>query len=182
MAKLRSTIKGFTLVELMITLAIAVILLGLAAPSFVDIIKDNRLTTQINTLSASLNFARSEAIKRSVTVTVCKSNNGTTCDGNWQDGWIVFQDLNDIGVVNPAPGTNNDEPIIRISSALTSGSTLVLDPNIDWVTYKADGFAIDSKTIFKLCDDRGPSKAKGLVVSNTGRVKIAEPSELGSCT
>lgn len=175
MTESRTKNKGFTLVELMITLAIAAILVGLAAPSFNDLIKDSRLTTQINSLTASLNFARSEAIKRAITVTVCKSDDGEECGGNWNQGWIVFEDINGDGAVDA------DDTIIRVNSVLTSGNTLVF-PEKNRVTYQPDGFAIGYNSTFKLCDDRGYTKAKGLVVSNTGRVRIAEQSDLTSCT
>lgn len=176
MTELRTTIKGFTLIELMITLAIAAILLGLAAPSFNDLIKDSRLTTQINGLSASLNLARSEAIKRSLTVTVCKSNGGTQCGGEWSDGWIVFEDID-----GTAGNVDTDDTIIRVISALTAGNTLVF-PGKNRVTYQPDGFAIGFNSTFTLCDNRGYTKAKGLVVSNTGRVRTTDSADLTSCT
>ncbi|HDY86396.1 hypothetical protein LCGC14_0553970 [marine sediment metagenome] len=175
MTESRTKNKGFTLVELMITLAIAAILVGLAAPSFNDLIKDSRLTTQINSLTASLNFARSEAIKRAITVTVCKSDDGEECGGNWNEGWIIYEDINGNGSVD------TDDTIIRVNSALTTGNTLVF-PSKNRVTYQPDGFAIGYNSTFTICDDRGYTKAKGLVVSNTGRVRIAEQSDLTSCT
>ena len=169
---------GFTILELMITLAVAAILLSLAAPSFTSIIKNNRLITEINSLSASLNLARSEAIKRSLTVTVCKSDDQDStpsCSGNWHDGWIVFEDINDTGTFE------SGDTLIRVRPALTAGTTLVF-PGKNRVTYKADGFSVGFNSTFKLCDDRGTSSAKGLVVSNTGRVRTATSSELTSCS
>jgi type IV fimbrial biogenesis protein FimT len=172
MTELRTTIKGFTLIELMITLAIAAILLGLAAPSFNDLIKDNRLTTQINALSASLNLARSESIKRSLTVTVCKSTGGTQCGGEWSDGWIVFED---------SDGTDGNvdanDTIIRVNSALTIGNTLNFN-NGNYVKYSSTGFGSIAGT-FTLCDDRDSANkyAKALIISPSGRTRVATDND-----
>jgi len=161
----------------MITLTVAAILLSLAAPSFRDIIKDNRLITEINRLSASLNLGRSESIKRSLTVTVCKSDDAASCGGDWHNGWIVFVDVDGDGSVDSGDG----DELIKVSPALTSGTTLIF-PNKNRVTYNADGFSVGFNSTFKLCDDRGASNAKGLVVSPTGRVRTATSSDLASCS
>jgi len=82
--------RGFTMVELVVTMAIAIILMTLAVPSF----KDSRLSSQLRTsaldLVASTNLARSEAIKRNAVVALCVSANGSSCGtGGWEQGWIV---------------------------------------------------------------------------------------------
>ena len=87
---------GFTLLEFLITTVIAVILFAIAVPGFESITQANRLTTASNDFVASLHLAKSEAIKRSQQVSVCKKNTQTaTCDTNseWDDGWLVFVDL-----------------------------------------------------------------------------------------
>ena len=84
--------RGFTLLELMITLTVAAILLGVGVPSFVDMVRSNRAATNINELSTAFAIARSEAIRRGANVRVCRSSDGATCGASWADGWIVFVD------------------------------------------------------------------------------------------
>ena len=169
--------SGFTLLELMITLAIAAILSSLAAPSFSNMIKDNRMTTQYNELLASLSTARSEAIKRGITITLCKSNDLATpaCGGNWQDGWIVFVDDGDDGTFD----VGTDE-LLKVHSALSGGNNL--NYNGDEIRYSPDGLAQGFNGTFTLCDDRGNADRKGLIVSNTGRARKAIAADaLANC-
>lgn len=87
---------GFTLIELMVTLAVAAILLSASAPSFVTLIDNNRAASAANDVLASLQFARSEAVKRAADVSLCTSSDGAGCIGgtDWKDGWIIFVDSN----------------------------------------------------------------------------------------
>lgn len=74
--------RGFTLIELMVVLAIAAILLTVGVPSFRDLMIKNRLSGQIQEFYNAINFARSEAIKRGNFVSICKSSDGSTCGGS----------------------------------------------------------------------------------------------------
>ena len=95
---------GFTLVELMITLSVLAILVGLATPSFRDFTRSNQVTAANNDLVTALNLARSEALRRSTGVTVCPSTDGAVCGAaaDWKSGWIVFEDAAGTGVVASA--------------------------------------------------------------------------------
>lgn len=88
---MKKTSFGFTLVELMVVIAILGIAASLGLPSFVPMISKVRLDGEINAVVVGLNFARSEAVKRGLTVSVCPSTNGTSCAdiSNWSGGWIV---------------------------------------------------------------------------------------------
>lgn len=82
--------KGFTLLELLVTVALVGVIVGLAVPSFRGLIQSSRSTSLANELSVSMNYARSEAVRRGLGVTVCPSNDETDCGGEWTDGWIVL--------------------------------------------------------------------------------------------
>lgn len=82
--------SGFTLVELMMTLVVLAILLGVGVPSFNSVMLNVRTSALTTDITSALNLARSEAITRSARVDVCPSSNGTGCTGSWTDGWIVI--------------------------------------------------------------------------------------------
>ena len=85
-------LRGVTLVELMVSLAVLGVLATLTAPSFRQTIHNYRLDNYGNSLVAAARVARSEAIKRNSSVRLCPSANGSTCttDGQWEQGWIIL--------------------------------------------------------------------------------------------
>jgi type IV fimbrial biogenesis protein FimT len=87
--------SGFTLIELMIVVAIAAILLSLAAPTFREMLVKRSVQAAGETLASDMRFARSEALKRSARTVICQSADGAKCSavvGSWSDGWIVYVD------------------------------------------------------------------------------------------
>jgi type IV fimbrial biogenesis protein FimT len=169
---------GFSLIELMITLAIAAIVLAAGVPAFGDLVQDNRLATQINELVTDLNLARSEAIKQAAPVTVCKRNSaGTACNnpGHWQNGWIVFLDIDRDGVVDDDGDTalceTGEDCVLRVHAPLPAGNTIRYRQVNDHITYDTQGFSEGFNGTFVFCDNRGYTKARGRIISNPGRIR-----------
>lgn len=151
-------VRGFTLIELMITIAVAAILFTVAVPSFKDTIRQNRLTTQANELITALNLARSEAIRRSQNVTV------TPKAGGWSSGWVVES-------IDPA--TNLAEaPILRDFETLQNNLIFTGGPLV--YTYQPSGFKIGLATdTYTLCDSSSSGdRGRRILVSTTGRPRI----------
>lgn len=97
----RRSSGGFTLVELMIVLAVLAITAAIAFPSFQGTLRSNRIATTTNSMLGSLSLARSEAIKNSHGAGVCASKAGATCDGaTWGDGWLVWSDADGDGALS----------------------------------------------------------------------------------
>jgi type IV fimbrial biogenesis protein FimT len=98
---------GFSLIELMVTIAIVAILVAVAFPSFEGSIRNNRLASATNEMLASLSLARMEALRNPEGAVLCATADGTTCGNDWNSGWMVFIDVNGDG----APGGVNDRVV-----------------------------------------------------------------------
>lgn len=164
--------KGFTLVELMVTVSIASILLAVAVPSYQSIMRESRLTTQANELMTALHYARSEAIKRGMRITICKSADGASCGGNWSNGWIVFSDAGATGGTVDA----SDE-VLRAFPGL-KGSTLNTGSNFaNWISYLPNGRSQGSGNLpngtFNLCNQ---ASGRNINVNNAGRPRVEKVS------
>jgi type IV fimbrial biogenesis protein FimT len=128
--------RGFTLLELMITITVAGVLLGLAIPSFRDFTRNNRVIAAQNDLVTALNVARSESLRRSRPVTVCASTDGLACatETDWAGGWIVFTDT--AGVAAGSVDAGDDEVLQRWDSL---GGDVTFTANNAFVQYLPTG-------------------------------------------
>ena len=150
----------------MITLAVAAVVLTLGVPSFSSVIERNRLTAHINELVSTLNYARSEAVKRNSDVTVCQSADGLNCGGlGYEDGWIIFIDLNADGDYADA-----GEELIRLNEGLPNNYTMRTN-NLTSFTFNAKGRASNGRIV--LCKDNAINQARAIVISNSGRTRLS---------
>lgn len=128
----RATTKGFSLIELMIALAVAAILLVAAGPSFRDAVRRNKVSGASNALLADITYARSEAINRGNIVSICPSSDQQTCTSSgkaYESGWLVYTYQAGKGVVNTAYTTTASAGaiLLRASNARDSVSIQALD-------------------------------------------------------
>ena len=146
---------GFTLMEVIITIAVLAILASIAAPSFRTALQNNRLTGQANEMVTSFQFARSEALKRGVPVAVCGSSDGATCSGTWSQGWVA------LAIV----GGNAE--VLR---AWPAAPDFQMTAAANIVAYQPDGTAVAPFTMDLNLPDCAGDNARQVTVQNTGRV------------
>lgn len=162
--------RGFTMIELLITIMVLGLVLGLGVPGFRDLVLNNRQASAVNELVTALQLARSEAITRNVAapsaVSVCASNDGTACAGAWSDGWIVFSDVDGDGALEAGDG----DVVLRAADA--PASMAITGPG-GAVRYRRDGRSPDA-TDFVFCDSRGASRARVVQLGLSGRPAAAK--------
>jgi type IV fimbrial biogenesis protein FimT len=174
----RYTEAGMTLIELMIGLVIVAVLVTLGAPQWTKFVQNNRLTATTNDFVAAINLARNEAIKRGVTVVLCRSNNLSanppTCGGtanNWSTGWLLYALEGDVDEKNY---DNTIHTLVKKGYAAPEGIQIVSDtPGNQWLAFSRDGFLREaSETSYAVCDGRGAEYGRLIVITLTGRPSI----------
>lgn len=159
--------NGFTLIELIVTVALAAIVIAIAVPSFNSIIQGNRIATQTNELVSTLNLARSEALARGVQVSLCPSTNQTSCSGSdWSGGWIVVTDTNTTGNVNV--GT-----VLRVVGRLNGNSSMAGPTHL---RYRPSGGVDATQTFTHQIKGCSGDQARTISVNGAGRVTTSATS------
>ncbi|HXD23837.1 MAG TPA: GspH/FimT family pseudopilin [Gemmatimonadaceae bacterium] len=158
--------SGFSLIELLTAITVLAVLLAMTVPGFRDFTRSNRVTAAHNDLVTAFTLARSEALKRATTVSVCASNDGTSCTGatNWAGGWIAFTDAGAAGAVNSAAG----DTVLQTWPAINGDMTL--SGTVAFVQYTATGMVApaSASTFDAYATGCTGSKLRRLTVSAIG--------------
>lgn len=168
--------KGFTALELIVTMAIVAILLTTGIPAFKNYSWNLRMKTAMDVLQTDLNLARGRAVSHNIQTIICPATNANDCSGQpaWQQGWIVFSDLN--GDRHKQEGEtllkhSGRVDLLNITSS-SSRHNLRFYPN---------GSAPGSNASIVFCDQRGAAEAGKITLSNSGRIRMQrngiEPTE-----
>lgn len=153
---------GFTLVELLIILAILGIVASFAVPSYTGFMTENRLSNQNTTLMLDFIYARGEAATRGTRVTVCQSSDGASCSGTgWGTGRIIFIDNGTAGSID-----GSDE-ILRVSDGIASQDSMTSNKTDAFIAYKPSGVP-SSNLIITTC--KSGYKGAKVTIYPSGRI------------
>jgi type IV fimbrial biogenesis protein FimT len=159
---------GYSLLELLVTVGIGAILVGLSLPSFRELILDSRRVTDINALVHAVQLARSEAAKRRLPVVLCKTANRVHCGNSkvsWSEGWMVFANLDD----QSPPQRSPEEPLIWAHQPAMTGSITGNRASFHFRPF----FWRSTNGTITFCDERGVAAARAVIISYTGRPRVS---------
>jgi type IV fimbrial biogenesis protein FimT len=162
--------NGFTLFELLVTLAIASILLSVGVPSFREAVADSRMVQDSNVFVASINLARSSAVRYQRSSTICPSDDFRaavpTCSDStdWSRGWIVWVDKD-------RDNSTDAGEILAVQEPLNASNSFVASIATQF-SYNARGFGASPADDLALCDNRSGEMGRSIRVNNAGRAAV----------
>lgn len=168
---MKSAVSGFTLIELLVAITVAGILAAIAIPAFNNFVMNDRDATQINSLAASLNYARSMAVKLNTQggVEVCPSSDGQTCNAaNWAAGWVVL-DMTVPAAPVPLQAVPALAGVNTVSAAGTGANLIIFRSN-----GTVSGGGVITSAQIKICDPRGAAFARDVEVSPVGSISSTQ--------
>ncbi|MAA65187.1 MAG: hypothetical protein CL581_10485 [Alteromonadaceae bacterium] len=176
--------SGFTLIELMVTVAILVIIITIAVPSFQSVIASRQLIDARDRALSAIQYAKGEAVGRNRAVSICPSSDGASCgdSSNWADGWLIVLDNNETGAVSIDETIRvADGPEARAVTMTNGGDSGA----VDYIRFLPNGFLNTNPPFnplyFGFCDPDGDVAAHSILVAGTtGQVRTGTETE-ASC-
>ncbi|MEJ2692644.1 MAG: GspH/FimT family pseudopilin [Candidatus Thiodiazotropha sp.] len=167
---LRPRLRGLTLLEVLTTLVLFALILGIGVPAFNGLGARSRQTAEINNFVRHLQLARSSAVKTGRDHVLCPSSDMKLCreDTDWEQGYILFEDSNNNGLRDAR------ESLVQISRPASEiGIDMRSTQGRKHVTYRADGRSAGSNLTLTFCDPSQHIPPKAVILSNTGRPRVA---------
>lgn len=165
--------------ELMVTLLILAILLSVAVPSFDAVVGRQELRSKTDLLTSTIAYARNEAVARVASVVMCGSTDAQTCNNtsDWSQGWLVFLDKNDDGVLNLADG----DEILKRGGDGGGSISVALSDSEKTIEYSEQGESSEARRIFMCASnaDGNEDRARTVSVSVVGSTRV---STGGNCS
>lgn len=161
--------SGSTLLEFMVSAALFAVLGTLAVPAFSNMLNDSMRSTAVNAFIHTIFLARSEAMKRGQTVSICKSDDGSHCNNrglDWNTGWIAFENLDH----DEPPVRDAGEPVLSVEAAWPRGH---ITANRKGFSFQPHSRGLANGTVV-FCDPRGSASARAVIISKTGRPRVAQ--------
>lgn len=155
---------GYTLIEVLIALAVAATLGALALPSAFELLRNSRQSSRTTAFVISAQLARGEALRRAKPVTLCASSDGMRCGKDYATGWIVFEDEDKDG------DHQADEPLLDVYAARAEGPVRSTRPRYVWRAY---GRRSTNGTVV-FCSPADRSRSRAVIVSYTGRPRTSD--------
>ena len=171
--------KGFTLIELMVTVAVIAILAVVAIPNLRDFVHNNRLRAASNELVASLQAARMEAVRLNSPALVCRSTDGTTCagsNGNWAT-WVVLADVDKDGDNDLVRTGTVDPRILVATSAAVANGTVRFSP--DGLARTAAGLPLEANVGACITGTALPENRRLVTIRSGSRFMVARDADTG---
>ncbi len=159
---------GFTLIEILVSLAILLSLITIGIPSLNNFIIYMRVDNEISAMHRMLLLARNSAINNELYVTLCPLNSAKKCTTDWSKKLSVFNDINK----NRRYEANIGESIIKTKSAIRPSDKLQYGKGRNALVYGPTGHLViwGGNATFKYCPKNHADKSRGLVISTSGRV------------
>lgn len=169
--------RGFTIIELMVTLSIAALLVLIGVPAFSSFVQNNRITSTTNFVVAQLHYARAEAIRLNLPVNLARTG-GTA--GELADGWRIYSDAGS-ATGNSAYSATDGDTLLREFEGYDGANISVAVSNVgnQWIAFNPTGLLSEGGTTVEIavCDDRGLDFGRLISISTTGRTRVTSSSD-----
>ncbi|MGH1471400.1 MAG: GspH/FimT family pseudopilin [Cellvibrionaceae bacterium] len=165
-------IKGFTLIDLLITLSISAIIFGVGIPSFDNLIQKNQTSSTINQLARTLNYARTLSVTSSKVVTICPQLEGS-CGKDWSAGVLIFIDENNNGKLDASEQIDR-QALLNLNGKLKWAAF----GSQHYLKYRPSGSTFQQNGSFTYCHkNNDPRYAHQIIINTAGRIRFAQDSD-----